>query len=160
MRHATPAEVQAWRALAEAHGVRDGELGRGVVELIDGEPWFRLITPLRADPYTDDLKQKVPPICFDRTLDGVLRLPGRQWAHVYEEISRREGVADEVRALAARLAREVALPATRLPPPVDTVLVVADGPQGRRIEYEALPPGTRLPIPLPVDWVKDSEHPA
>jgi hypothetical protein len=160
MRHATPAEIQTWRALADAHGFLDPsgrvELGRVGVERIDGQLWARVITPLRANPYTDDLKEKVPPIRFDRRLDGRLRIPGRWWVDLFERISQQEVFEAGVRALAARIAHEASLPTTLLPATTDTIVITADGPQGRRIEFEALPPGTMLPIPLVIDAAEDT----
>jgi hypothetical protein len=160
MRRATPAEIDGWRTLAEAHGFLDPsgrvELGRFVVETIDGRLWARAITPVRASPWTDALKEKAPPIRFDRTLDGELRLPGRWWAHLFEGISQRETLPEGVRVLAARIAHEASLPTTLLPSSTDTIIIMADGPQGRRIEFEALPPGIMLPIPLEFGAAEDA----
>jgi hypothetical protein len=152
MRYPGPTEADAWRALAQTHGFLDAsgqvQLGRFVVEIIDGAPWARFITPLRPSPFTEALREKVPPIRFDRTVTGELRLPGRWWAHVFESLSQQKTLSEDVRALAARLAHEVDFPATLLPATTDTIVIEADGPQGRRVEFEALPPGTMLPIPL------------
>ncbi len=82
MRNVTPREAEGWKARARACGcVNEADevvLDRFRVEpAAEGRLKVTLITPVVAGLYRDDLRAKTPPILFDRTPAGEIRLPGR-----------------------------------------------------------------------------------
>lgn len=161
MRRVSPDETAAWLELARAHGFVDAEghvqLGRHVVEDL-GDVWaLRLVTPLPAEPVTDDLQPKAPPIRFDRTPLGQVIIPGRWWATLFERVSADPTVTPEVRQEALRLAREGRFADTLLPPDTDTVVLPLPDREGRPVPWEALLPGTRLVLPLLAEVEEDRE---
>jgi hypothetical protein len=83
-----------WKRLAREYGGIDerGNLrvdGRFLIDTVaepEGRITARLITPLAAGIYTDDLQPKRPPFLFDRARDGRVILPGRWFLAVIENI--------------------------------------------------------------------------
>jgi hypothetical protein len=153
MREVTQAEAERWTALAQEHGFanEDGDVlpGRFVVEDMEGDTMtLRLITPIIADHYTENLEEKMPPIMFDRNAAGEIILPGRWWADMFERVSDRVELTDHEATTAISLERNAKYADIRLPADTDTIAFTAAGPDGNPVTYEALPPEGRIQVGL------------
>jgi hypothetical protein len=152
MRAVTADETRRWTELAEEHGFSDEDgsiaLGRFVMTDRRSDRFeIKIVTPLLARRYTEDLREKSPPIMFDRTPDGEIIIPGRWWQELFERLSEDAVIPDENAALAFRAAHgAVTAGDTLLPAETDTIAFELPDEDGERVTYEALPPGGRIHI--------------
>jgi hypothetical protein len=145
MRKITREEGERWQALAREHGFVNASgdflLGRFVTETdAHGSLVIRVITPIPASLYTEDLERKTPPIMFDRTPSGEILLPGRLWQSMFECLSEDPAAPSEVRAAATRLAHSIDASDAHLPAATDTISILAPDADGKPVSTEALPP--------------------
>jgi hypothetical protein len=151
MRKITKAEADRWTDLAAQHGFinEDGDVAIGRFVIEDAAGWsggmtLRIITPIVASDYTEDLIKKTPPIKFDRNEAGEIILPGRWWAHMFERVGESPELSDEAALAASRLAREASFHDITLPADFDTISFSAPDSDGRLVEHEALAPEGRI----------------
>lgn len=149
MRRVTDEEAERWEALAREHGFVNerGDLIPGRIRIdkvASGQLHITLLTPAPAEPRTEDLQAKPPPILFDRTPSGDIVLPGRWCQYVLEFLQADLTLAPEIRARAAFLSRHGQFPNVILPPNVETVMFLMPDSTGKEIAYEALPPLTQI----------------
>jgi hypothetical protein len=155
MRKATQEETNNWMSLAKEHGFIDESggisIGRFVIEsFINKRIVLKLITPLIAPLYTHHGNNlKSPPILFDRTPDGLIIIPGRWWAGMFDSLSEHPVVAGSVRDKAIPASRVIKIPDALLPPDTDTISFLAPDDNGKPIPFEALPPGGKIVLNLP-----------
>lgn len=148
LRRVTEEEAERSEALARKHGFVNerGDLipGRIRVEKVTpGKIHITLLTPAPAEPRKEQLQAKASPILFDRLPSGEIVLPGRWTKHVLEFLHRDPTVSPEIRAALPQPAR-VLFPNVVLPPDVETVMFLMPDSTGKEIQYEALPPLTRI----------------
>jgi hypothetical protein len=145
-----------WIRLARQYGGMDehGNLladGRVLIEAVDEAErriTARLITPLRAGIYTDDLQRKPPPFLFDRTRDGRVMLPGRWFVTVLEGIRDDPTRPAAERALAARARTAGQFLDVMIPAFLVTRTTVTWSATGEEVECELLSPPLTLTIRL------------
>jgi hypothetical protein len=162
MRHVTRAEAKGWTKLAREYGFvikgRHVPLGRfvPVVSRTDNELvviQLLTITPIIANPYSGAwLTKKRPPIMFDRNAAGEISIPGRWWHAMFERLCEDEthDVPVEVKAQARAAAHAIHLPDVVLPADHDTIEIYAPDDSGDLVSFEALPPGGRITMKIPV----------
>src|SRR5262245_48988812 len=146
MRKITRQEAEQWTDLARRRGFINDKgsiaLGRFTIEPGSRPMQVRLLTPMVAGEYTDDLQRKQPPVLFDRTATGEIVLPGRWWKHMFEKMADAEDRPADIRHPAVKAARFVLVDDLDLPADTDTIEMEAPDEDGRVVTFEALPPGT------------------
>lgn len=162
MRQVTRAEAKEWTKLAHEYGFvikgRHVPLGRFVPIDSTTEDKFLVIqlltiTPIIANPYSGTgLTKKRPPIMFDRTAAGEISIPGRWWQTMFERLSEHEtdDVPAGVRVKARAAAQSIHVPDVLLPADHDTIEIYAPDDSGDLVSFEALPPGGRITMKIPV----------
>ncbi len=125
----------------------DGQFVVQRVDVVKGQITVRLLTPARADLYTEDLP-KSPPYRFDRAPDGRVRLPWRWFASMLERLRDEPARPATDRAWAARVLntgafRDVLAPSSHV---IQAKVTVAS--TGHEVECELLVPPARFVISL------------